>query len=717
MREVWIKETEDGYKELSRAELKEESEKLYELLAEYQTSYSYGEYVVGQKHEADKQSVTVNNTLSGSKDILWHKQWMDAYTYENGQRPDIYLNIYRTYHQETNDGQVQTVTELFQKNYKWEYIEGLEDLDGKYDKQHHWHAIFYDLPKYDALGYEIQYYATEHTEILAGDFDYQPVEYSVPDPDAEDTEAMKPIGTEYEITDSGSAQGPAYVQKISSAGETDHYALIEGGTFTNCLANEVTIQGQKLWTALPNGYPQEDLPTVTFSLYQSLAKDSDGQEEPEEPPVGEEPSAGEETTPGEQPGETGTENPSEKEAVASVTVENWTDLLQNGSYIFKMEYVGSQTMQKNQGGETTCVPDNPKAEKLPKYDEEGNLYRYTLKESSIAWAEEIGEDKAEEIRDVFREPTVDPNTFLIDNVYDSVKAATAVKKYLKLPLDKNGAYTVFPAVTFVLERTYTTNEGKESATETVETVTWSSGEVKEAYDEALLKVPEGETFDGWVEVTLPFEDLEVYAPNGSEYQYSVREDKTNLNGYDTWAAKGDLEKDGQDNSNKVDASKEAEVSDLKLTPNAGDGTMSADIATAATFWNEQPEVPETVKLTGTKKWEDYQNIFGLRPDELELILTRSADAQPGQNNPVPAETVDAEEYEITWDKVTDKDSWTFTIEGKENSNELERYAPNGMPWKYQIREDTKALQEAAPSYQISREPFKREPMCRKEPSR
>lgn len=84
------------------------------------------------------------------------------------------------------------------------------------------------LPKYDSLGYEIKYFAVEHTSVNASDFDYLPVEYSVPV--AENEGHIASIGTEYEIS---SPDGMNYVRNVQTQENSDvpYYALIEAGYF------------------------------------------------------------------------------------------------------------------------------------------------------------------------------------------------------------------------------------------------------------------------------------------------------------------------------------------------------------------------------------------------------------------------------------------------------------------------------------------------------
>ena len=70
-----------------------------------------------------------------------------------------------------------------------------------------------------------------------------------------------------------------------------------------------------------------------------------------------------------------------------------------------------------------------------------------------------------------------------------------------------------------------------------------------------------------------------------------------------------------------------------------------------------------------------------------MELYRQADAQPGQSNGIPSQKVEKNLYEITWDEESQKTfQWAYTITGKAESGELAKYAPNGMPWKYSVKE-------------------------------
>ena len=180
-----------------------------------------------------------------------------------------------------------------------------------------------------------------------------------------------------------------------------------------------------------------------------------------------------------------------------------------------------------ENGAITISPEQPGAARLPKYDAEGRLYLYTLKENSVTWPNGTTQPESGL---VYADPVI--NTYLVENKYESVKGATAVKKFLELPMDASGQPEAFPAITFVLTRTYRAQDGTTSASETVQRLTWSSAEVQAAYQAAQNKTTP-------LEVTLRFENLDIYAPNGEAYQYAISEDKQALGGYDTWGMPGD----------------------------------------------------------------------------------------------------------------------------------------------------------------------------------
>lgn len=679
--EVWL---DKNGKEVSRKDLKEDYEEVYDIWKEYSSSTGEETYTVGDYHTDDQQKYTIKNKLSYTKNILWHKSWRDEHAYESGTRPDIYLDIYQVKHKE--DG--GTETSVYQKKYKWEYNEdfddtGIDNPEDYSDKTKHWHATLSGLPKYDNYGYEIKYYAVENTEIQISDFDYMPAQYyHTNDNGTIDQDGY--IGSEEDITEENVQKYGSYVIDIGNVtrqkGEVK-YALSEGGTFVNYLYSDITIQGQKIWSSLPSGYKSINLPVVTFELYQKNTSENDDPDSIGDP-------------------------------VSTITISDWADILNKGSYLFKILYKGENTVKVERDGSGNIkditasgpagVPED-EWEPLPTYNDRGQKYHYTLVEKSIKWDEDV-ETNADP-SDVFKGFTGADilDGYIADNNYDSIKGALAIKKYLELPMKDDDTPEAYPAVTFELTRTYVDNNGDETSSEVVERKTWSSEEVKKAYEDqskgiinkikasiSRQDLDDIGTEQDPLEKLITFENLDIYAPNGSEYKYSVREVKDNLGGYTTWAIEGDRTSvEVKQNGTETDIISPADGLQITENKNDGRGETEKDVAVTATFANAQDKDRETVILQGNKNWRDYSNIFHERPENIDDYITvyRGADSQPGQSNSIAYTQISKDIYDITWEKGdwSTSDKWVYKVEGNK-VNELEKYAPNGMPWKYRIKE-------------------------------
>ena len=637
--EVWV----DGSgKVLSTSEISRNFPDAWAVIREYAIGYSNWDYVVGEHRANDRQTMTVSNRLTGSKTVLWHKQWKDTYNYQNGLRPDIYLNIYQVTHVRDASDSLTTEVSLYQANYHWTYLE--DDVwngDQLLSPIYHWHAVFSSLPKYDSLGYEIYYYAVENTHVNAADFDYLDTMLSYPfaginkTPDYIGTQSA--VDGEIPATDDGvrtAVQIPA--------GELDagKYALLEDGTFTNTASADVTILGQKLWKTMPANYPAADLPQVDFTLVQSITDSTTGST-------------------------TSTD-------IATLTIQNWDLPLEDGAYHFGFAYTGKNVVSKNDDGTLSIepAPGNENAQPLPKYDENGQRYTYTLKETAIT----LKNGTVSKL--VYLDPVI--NTYLVENGYRSIQGALSVKKFLELPTDENGEPTAYPAVQFTLDRRYIKNGGTPSGwEEDVQTVTWTSEKVKAAYE-----ANSGSTL---LEQVLKFENLDYYAPNGSRWEYRIREVTDGwLGGYEITVAAGNA--DSTDVINTIYKAEGILAADDAITLNKdeGRGGTADNVAVAASFYNKPDDTRETVTLEFDKVWDDFGDAFDTRPDELTLTVLRQAHAQEGQDNAIlpPTEVPDTA-YEIQVQK--DGNTWHYTITGTADV-ELERYAPNGMPWVYGIVE-------------------------------
>lgn len=639
--EVWV----DGSgRELSRTELAQKFPDAYALIRSYSTGYSDEKYLVGEHRDSDSQTMTVTNRLSGTKSVLWHKQWKDTYNYENGLRPDIYLDIYQVTHVRDNQGNPTTQVSLYQANYHWTYLE--DDVwngDQLLSPIYHWHAVFSSLPKYDSLGYEICYYAVENTHVNASDFDYEDTALAYPFGGANTTPSR--IGTQSgmdnDIPQNGEGVDTAVLipDGLADAGK---YALLEDGTFTNTTSANVTVLGQKLWKTMPASYHAADLPEVTFTLQQTLG--------------------------------------TETKDIATLTIQSWNLPLEDGAYHFGFAYTGENVVSMNDDRTLSIepAPGNENAQPLPKYDENGQRYTYTLQETSITLKYGVNPNDPGDYSEVYMDPVI--NTYLVENGYRSIQGALSVKKFLELPLD-NGTPIAYPAVQFALDRRYTRNNGSPSDwEEEVQTVTWTSEKVKAAY--------EANSDSTLLEQVLTFENLDYYAPNGSRWEYRIREVTDGwLGGYEITVLNGDA----SDTSLIVDLYDEengvlVDGANITLNEDEGRGGTAADVAVAASFYNKPDDTRETVTLEFDKVWNDFGDAFRTRPDELTLTVQRQAHAQEGQDNAIlPPQTVDPSLYTISMTKDPDGNTWHYTITGTA-AGELERYAPNGMPWVYGIQE-------------------------------
>lgn len=674
--EIWV---DSSGQEVSLTKLAEKSahtqawQNLLDVWKEYTTSIKQTDYSVEEHHDRDTQSMSVTNSRVGYKEIRWHKQWQDAYAYEQGVRPDLYLDLYRY---TSNPDTAQKLT-LYRSNYRWRPVASEEeDPDGLYDEKWHWHAVFSGLDKYDDDGYEYTYYAIEHTSVNASDFDYPPAQYKKTADGATGTELL---GTVDAPLDNSAVESGWMIELTAECAcnqqDIGKYLLREEGTFLNALSGEALIQGDKIWTGLPTGYDREnDLPGVTFTVQQKLR--------------------GVVTN--------------EKIATLTITSEDWEKLQASGRYKFTIQYQGSNVVHITGEGDQQQIAFHPEGDPqnwkpLPKYDEtNGNLYEYTLSES----VQFIGEGApADEV--VF---VKDGSGFSFNNQYISQQNLTpfTVKKHLYLPKDENGAY-VFPGVTFQLSRTYIKNDGiTVSAPEILGTVSWKSQDVKKAWES--MTDEDEQKQNGYVTGTISFGDQEIYAPNGSRYTYTVTEVKDNLAGFDTWAAAGELSAANvMTDANKHDPTAEGSPTEPQVTGITLQALPEGQQAPIyATFANQRTEIQQTLTaIQGTKIWKDFGNHFGLRAEDftsqssdkggsaITLTLSRYAKTQPGQNNAIDLEPVTAA-FQGDWyedgvkDPTTDNktlySTWYYSFVSQADDQVLEKYAPNGMPWIYVVEE-------------------------------
>ena len=644
------------------------------------------------EEERDSQEVTIHNAPSGVKIVTWTKQWKDEYSHSQNWRPDLFLDIYQVVHVPDGNGGYREQIELVYEDYRWTVAEGEYANDT-------WTVTLSNMRKYDDYGFEIMYYAVERTVVNASQFDYQIAQYAYDIDGDGSTEAVL-IGTRDKIE----SEYSNYVLDLSSTGYTwennedrpdsgsdyARYALREDGTFINQLAANITISGEKIWESLPGHFLERGtLPSIRLDVSRSV----DGG------------------------------FPEENVATLAITSEQWKDLrTDSGAYQYLIQYEGENKLEIGENGELTCVyvpKENESAEDgvlLPRYNADGALYTYTIDETILFEGASDGEDSTdggpttptdgdvpaagtaggEETSAPTEEDVFDKNTtngFRVVNTYDPATGRLTVKKHLYLPEDPEG----FPAITFTVTQyaEYAAADGEQyGKTGATWTETLSADEVERLYRAYFPEEPgdggtdsgeaEESKYPGYVTGTVISDNLPLYAPDGTEYLYSVEEVKDDLQGYNTWAKEGDIKY--EDFADLTEDSESAKVENLKPVP----ATDSEDPQSAqATFLNKYNET-KVGPLTATKTWEDLNNTDGFRPktDEFAdlLTLTRSADAQTDEENGITEQKVKfTVEWSDGWDDEGDN-SGTFTIKPADGSEGFEVYAPNGMPWKYTLAE-------------------------------
>ena len=655
--EVWM----DTGGEVSLERMASQYPELYKIWKEYQVQIEEVSYEVkdGRK-ENDKQEISITNRRSYSKEVSWHKSWKDWYNYYNSKRPDIYLDIYQLVHEAGSD---EPILKLYQANYKWEYS---QEHGGNVATD--WNAVFSQLPKYDAQGYEIIYYAVENTHVDAGQFEYEEVSYLHP----EKLEDSGFIGTQTNPDSGAIAAGMVWEIKAEGQG-SGRYALKEGGTFTNQIASSIELEGQKIWQGIPADFDEQHLPTIVFELYQSL----DG---------------GSETKVAE--------------------VEMSADQAAATRNRYRIAYLGKNSLQITGDGNwsvgwdpSTAYPQTD-ATTIPKYSEDGSLYTYTVKER-INWAEwaasEIKGD-TDGSHSIYEEgdKAEGDYSYTITNLYSSPKGEIQAAKSLyldanMLDADPAAGAAYFPAVTLELYRRYPYGQADTavSAWALVESQTWTAEQIKGAYEGQGLNAS-----GGWLDShAFVFEEKEIYAPNGAKYEYEVREVKTTEGAYETWIAKGSVQKGTEGEQIKGTPAIPVRTQDgapwYVAFPAETDAALYAqeNAGVTVTFLNKPKAVPDRIALKGSKEWEDLENRYGTRPKDGEEIkgwfkLYRRTEAPQGGS---AIEEEVPEGYTIEWTSTSD-DTWEYKVNG-----ELERNASNDMPWIYIMKETVPADSPYTPS--------------------
>ena len=643
---------------------KVEDSALKELLEDLTVTVTQESYTENDgNHINDDQQITITNKLSGTKSIEFHKQWNDIYAFDSGKRPDLYLTLYQL----TGDNLITEYREYhWDKSLQTEEGEGGQQGQGEETEEppqeggtetqaqdnYYWTCIFENLPKYDENGNEIFYYAVENLAVT----DPSTFHYAKPEFQYNNQEVEVEYGEDGKVALPDNNTDKQTGQEILKV-VGDKVALLENGTFLNNLEEDVTINGVKLWANLPLTASEADLPGVTFNVYQH-SSDENGDSV-----------------------ENGT-------LVAQLAIEDWSKLppevnKSGNQYTFTIDEV------------TVDVEGLNKGDPLPLYDAKGNRYIYKLVEN----LGKEGEDQNVDWTLVYHNDTF--NEYQITNTYDPQLGALSVKKLLEVePYQEH-----YPSIRFRLYQVAPDSAGKYDEQNAVlyREESWSSEDV----EKAIGNTPSVLTTEAQrvvVEKTFTFENLPIYAPNGEKYQYFVAEILDDGSGYEmnyeaavkegSHSTVEEVFNGGKTETTEIVTEEDGteiitivlETEPIEVTPNENwdhenDGTVPTSLSVSNTFGDKY--IPETISLTGTKVWNDQGDALGLRPSEEDfeknVKLYRYAEPQEGQYNGIAEQevalTVDQ------WDWTTEDDTWSYTI------NNLEQYAPNGMPWIYIVREN------------------------------
>ncbi len=392
---------------------------------DYKTTIDYSEYKIGnvQESEHDSQAISILNKRSQTKTVTFYKLWKDTYVYSKKQRPDIYLTLYSN--ATKINGKYFVSDKIKQVSTYIDCLWSQKDQTDLYK----WSCKFENLPQYDENGAEITYYASENTHVDTESLDYESVKYKEGKP-------------------SDSGEGTDSITAISS---DNVQVLKEGNTFVNGLKSSVTVQGLKVWKNIPKGFPNSQLPSVTFYLDQYIG------------------------------------NELKKENIANITIDgsSTSDL----SYNFYFKYQGENNVDGT-------YKESETPETLDKYNENGELYTYKVREAinDISVKSLITSDPS----------AVNDNYYTVTNTYkndtSNVSNITVNKSWAGL--DNYSPGFKYPALTFELHRvTVDSNGDKITDSDTVvETKKMNKNNKEESisFKNQLIYAPNGKKFQYYI---------------------------------------------------------------------------------------------------------------------------------------------------------------------------------------------------------------------------
>ena len=668
------------------------------------TRTSYTRDYTSKWHYFDSITASYNNKRAQTKDVTFFTSWYDGYVNEVlKQRPDVFLTLWRQVYQYDADGNLVKDADGVHPRATLEKVTGYESYSWESIDDYHSKATIRNLPRYDSHGKEIVYYASCHigtSEDAVKGLDYTDswFTYSANDPD--------PGNPKW---DQASAEVSSALNKVTVGSEAEGGmadAVREDGTFNFRIENSIDISGEKTWRDLPFGFDEADLPDITIYMQRRLANGTydekgnwvQGEVLPwKDLEISKTADGGYSVA--------SVDNAVDGAGVADgKTAVAWTgDIKKNasGGYSYLISSYGS-----NKEG---VAPDA--ANRLPRYDRNGNLYEYRPTEvvrglegkpGGFKTDDLVGNRAGQSAGRVFAISGT-PGSYRVINTYQSDTGKLTVKKLYEgmEPGDK------VPDTTFTLYRYYVTRNGTKSTAECVASHTLLAGEITTAVSVDEQTGADAQTGVG----QYTFDNLEMYTPSGEYWVYYIVENS--IDGFGTRVSLGDKSLSDDDflpgNILENGSWASPELGEPKHKgENAFDQpekTMVANDETPdVTFRNTYYPEDTLTSLQGKKTWQDQSNAFGLRPEDITLQVTRTyqngiPDAQgqvPGMvetmrslvglDSGSPAGVIKLQSKDpgapnyLQWNKSADANTWVYTI------SNLEQYAPDGKPWRYTVKE-------------------------------
>ena len=625
-------------------------------------------------------SQTFTNTFKNTTEVSFDLLWLDDYRVNNSQRPDMFLFLYRTKNTYDENGNI-TGTEIVRNDFV-EYLWSGKNNEKKTEDW--WRYTFSGLDEYDEYGNKIHYYATIQTHANCEILDYIAPQYakgqSVNNYEAYLENAhssVSKIDGKYVVNHTPVSD---IIGNYPGTDTKTNDVLLHENTFVIQLKNDINVVGHKVWEKIPDGFPVKDLPLLSFKLYRNATAY--------------------ETEQGISPSDANGFCTAAVVRYQSPSQEynfelNWYGINEHDGSLVAADKViydvdgNKQDTALNIWVEMTGLDPALYGQPLPKYDDLGEMYKYSIIE--------IVADSKGSIDIAYEDLESAVNGYTIINTYN-----TTITNHRPVSISKNWLYNGKPieeaaegfeymypsAVNYKLYRFYKIDFASGySAPELMGTITLTREEAEQG-------------------ISKEFEKQLVYAPNGNKYIYYVSEDL--IKGYNT----------NEDNSYPVMLiSKEAELytreANIDHWPAVIGGKDNSawyspafvlDEKAESSNENEPGDVGVTNSYTGlpqtdyegVKTWKDYSNQFATRPDSLTLTLYRNTNTirsqkvatiilKNGQPSVVqlaenPNVTSEILENEITVNNVVNGDKWRFTIEC------LDGYAPTGEEWVYSVVE-------------------------------